>query len=179
MGGQGVGGGARRQKCDPGLIAALKENIPRSLMFPITTATVWASQEGQSSISRDCNPEEREEWLNNIPLYCNSEDNLELRSALGADIRPGAEVDLPANGCIEATHYDYEFGGHDQSGIRELNGTYTVYHNISDDNEMIAFVKQELNQPSEVYLSELSMIAPKKISNFNSNLCFLNSSKSP
>ena len=44
--------------------------------------------------------------------------------------------------------------------------------NISNDSETIAFVKQELNKPSEVYLSELSNISPKQISNFNSNLEF-------
>ena len=44
--------------------------------------------------------------------------------------------------------------------------------NISSDSETIAFVKQELNKPSEVYLSELSKISPKKISNFNSSLKF-------
>jgi dipeptidyl aminopeptidase/acylaminoacyl peptidase len=37
---------------------------------------------------------------------------------------------------------------------------------------MIVLVKQELNKPSEVYLSELSKISPKKISNFNSSLKF-------
>ena len=44
--------------------------------------------------------------------------------------------------------------------------------NISNDSETIAFVKQELNKPSEVYLSELSNISPKQISNFNSSLEF-------
>ena len=44
--------------------------------------------------------------------------------------------------------------------------------NISSDSETIALVKQELNKPSEVYLSELSKISPKKISNFNSSLKF-------
>ena len=37
---------------------------------------------------------------------------------------------------------------------------------------MIAFVKQELTQPNEVYVSELIKISPKKISNFNSDLDF-------
>ena len=43
---------------------------------------------------------------------------------------------------------------------------------ISNNSEMIVFVKQELNKPSEVYLSELNKISPKKISNFNSSLEF-------
>jgi len=43
---------------------------------------------------------------------------------------------------------------------------------ISNNSEMIVLVKQELNKPSEVYLSELSKISPKKISNFNSSLKF-------
>ena len=43
---------------------------------------------------------------------------------------------------------------------------------ISNNSEMIVFVKQELNKPSEVYLSELSNISPKQISNFNSSLEF-------
>lgn len=43
---------------------------------------------------------------------------------------------------------------------------------ISDDTKMIAFVKQELTQPNEVYVSELIKISPKKISNFNSDLDF-------
>ena len=38
---------------------------------------------------------------------------------------------------------------------------------ISYDTKMIAFVKQELTQPNEVYVSELIKISPKKISNFN------------
>jgi len=43
---------------------------------------------------------------------------------------------------------------------------------ISNNSEMIVFVKQELNKPSEVYLSELNKISPKQISNFNSSLEF-------
>ena len=43
---------------------------------------------------------------------------------------------------------------------------------ISYDTKMIAFVKQELTQPNEVYVSELIKISPKKISNFNSGLDF-------
>ena len=43
---------------------------------------------------------------------------------------------------------------------------------ISYDTKMIAFVKQELTQPNEVYVSELIKISPKKISNFNSDLDF-------
>ena len=42
---------------------------------------------------------------------------------------------------------------------------------------MIVLVKQELNKPSEVYLSELSNISPKQISNFNSSLEFPNFAK--
>jgi dipeptidyl aminopeptidase/acylaminoacyl peptidase len=38
---------------------------------------------------------------------------------------------------------------------------------LSDDSKKIVFVKQELDKPSEVFISELNTINPKQISNFN------------
>ena len=38
---------------------------------------------------------------------------------------------------------------------------------LSDDSKKIVFVKQELDKPSEVFISELNIINPKQISNFN------------
>ena len=38
---------------------------------------------------------------------------------------------------------------------------------LSDDSKKIVFVKQELDKPSEVFISQLNIINPKQISNFN------------
>ena len=38
---------------------------------------------------------------------------------------------------------------------------------LSDDSKKIVFVKQELDKPSEVFISQLNTINPKQISNFN------------
>ena len=43
---------------------------------------------------------------------------------------------------------------------------------ISNDSEMIVFVREELNKPSEVYVSDLRKISPKQLSSFNSSLEF-------
>ena len=43
---------------------------------------------------------------------------------------------------------------------------------LSDDSKKIAFVKQELDKPSEVFISQLNIINPKQISNFNPTKVF-------
>ena len=43
---------------------------------------------------------------------------------------------------------------------------------LSDDSKKIVFVKQELDKPSEVFISQLNIINPKQISNFNPTKVF-------
>ena len=62
--------------------------------------------------------------------------------------------------------YKISLNSNDISPMLNLNGR-VASAKISDDNKKIVFVKQELDKPSEVFVSELNAINPKQISNFN------------
>jgi hypothetical protein len=120
--------------CDPGLMAALGDNLPWSVN-PYTAAEIglaWGAQEGHSSINRECTADETNLWLDNIPLQCNK-DGDDFWLNVDAAIRSGADVDTGENGCVMAALWDDEFGDYDQNSMRNMNGTYTEYHNLEDE----------------------------------------------
>ena len=65
--------------------------------------------------------------------------------------------------------YKISIQGNDLKPLLNLNSRVSS-PSITDDGKRIVFVKQELDKPSEVYVSKLERILPQKITSFNSEL---------